>query len=110
MWDKPFDTTMLERHSKVAINCPNEDLERELAAILTSFDITYPNGRDLLAEKPWEQYAEDFCYYVRGFVAHRGPKSSTEDEPWNTYEKTTFYGEQQEEISDESLAAILGCN
>lgn len=108
MWDKPFDTAMLEGRSRVAINCQSEDLERELAAILTSFGITYPSGGNLLKEKSWTRYMEDFCYYVEGSVAYRGPKSSIEEEPWDTYEKTTFYGEPQEDISDERFTAILG--
>lgn len=109
MWDEPFDTSMLIDGCEIAINCPEEDLERELAAILADYGITYPNGSKPTGEKYWWRYKKDFCYFVQGTIAKRGPKSSTNDRPWSRFKKCTFYGEQeQEEISDESFYAILG--
>lgn len=108
MWDTPFDTSMLDA-SPVVINCPNEDVERDLAAILTSFGIVYSDGSSLLRGRHWDRYGEDFCYYVKGSVAYRGSKSSTQSKPWSSYTKTTFFGDQiDEDISDESFEAILG--
>lgn len=108
MWDTPFDTDMIGEHHKVVVNCPDEDLERELSAILTAFGITYPNGDNLLKKSFWKEYMDDFCYYIDGLIVRRGPKHSAESGPWSKYEKTTFYGEQQaEDISEESFAAIL---
>lgn len=98
MWDNEFTIDMLTNGSKVAVNCPSKELERELAALLEERGVRYPNGTSLLRETNiWGSYGEDFCYYVEGHIARRGPKSSTEESPWNRYEKYTFCGEQQDD-------------
>ncbi len=33
MWDNPFTVDMLTSGSKIAVNCPSEELERELATL-----------------------------------------------------------------------------
>lgn len=68
MWDKAFSTEMLIDGAEIAVNCPDEDLEREIAAILTAFGRTYPNGGSLLKDRHWKQHEESFCYYVEGNI------------------------------------------
>lgn len=109
MWDKPFSTEMLTGGGCVVVNCPDEDLEREFAAILTAFGINYPDGRSPISTKNvWSQYEEKFCYFIRGGAVRRGRKSDAKNHSWADSEKCTFYGEQTEDISDESFAAIIG--
>lgn len=109
MWDKPFNQEMLVDGIDIAVSCPEEDLEREFAAILTAFGIKFLNGQfPLNVKNTWGRYKENFCYYVKGGVVWRGPKSSTEERTWSCCRKCTFYGEEQEDISDESFAAIIG--
>lgn len=111
MWDNMFDIDMLEHSDHgLAVNCPEEELEREFAALLDEHSITYPNGESVFAtEDVWRSHCEDFCYYIKGKTTRRGPKSSTDDFPWNGYEKCTFYGEQREEteIDENSFCSIL---
>lgn len=110
IWDEAFDTEMLNGKQGIAVNCPDRDLERELAAILTAYGLRYYGGVNLLSRDRWEQYKNSFCYFVdvAGRNVKYGPKFSTDVSPWNGYKKCTFYGEQQEDISDESFSAILG--
>lgn len=109
MWDKPFEAAMLNEQAKIVINCPEEDLERELAAILGAYGITYPDGKVLLSVKhAWKEFGNDFCYFVSGKSARRGPKHHAEaDSYYGTFEKCMFYGESQDEVSDESFCDII---
>lgn len=111
MWDDPFNTKMLGEYKGIVVNCPEEDLERELAAILGAFGIKYPNGQSLLSSRNvWGAFGDKFCYFISGESARRGPKEHAETDPYyGTFKKCTFYGEQlEEDISDESFFAIIG--
>ena len=109
MWDEIFTMDMLTDSSRVAVNCPTEELEREFATLLDEYGIRYPNGDSPLKENYWKRYLENFCYYVEGKVIRYGPKSSTEESPWNRYEKYTFQDEPQDdtEIDDSDFYSII---
>lgn len=104
MWDDPFDTSMLNDDAKLVVSCPDQDLERDFAAILEASGIIYPDGSRPLSQHYWERYKEDFCYYIRGSVVRYGSKDGSDD----YRDRCTFYGEQQDDISEESFVAIIG--
>jgi len=111
MWDNPFTMDMLTDSFKVVVNCPSEELERELATLLDERGIKYNSGDSLLGTAGvWGTYEEDFCYFINGKTVWRGPKRSTEDILWCSFEKYTFYGEPQDEteIDDDSFCSIIG--
>lgn len=109
MWDRVFNVTMLNLGPgvEIAVNCPDEDDERELAAILTAFDRHYPNGNSPLQKKHWRDYGEDFCFFIDGATVTCGTKSEAEDPDFPGI-LCTFYGECQCEIPDENFEAIIG--
>ncbi len=111
MWDNTFTMDVLTDNSRVAVNCPDEELERELAALLDERGIEYNGGGSPIGvTRVWGKYGEDFCYYISGKTVWRGPKSSTTESPWRSFEKYTFHGEPQDgtEIDDDSFCSIIG--
>lgn len=111
MWETLFDSFMLNAFDKIAINCPTEELERELADILDEFGYRYPDGTKLGNVVVWGSYEENFCYYVQGTVARRGPKSSATEHLWREYKKCTFYGADMPDFdiaTDDELRSFLG--
>lgn len=109
MWDDPFDTFMLEGENAVVVNCPDEDSEREFAAILGALGISYPDGVNIFSvQDVWESYREGFCYFIEGRVARRGPKAHADYDQYRHYKKCTFYGADSDiEISDAGFDAII---
>lgn len=98
MWDTSFEDTMLSQDNLsngngVVINCPTEELFYMMANILESFGIGYASGENIIDVGGWNEYEDDFCFYVdrTGKILH-GPKCSTEDSPYDRYKKCTFYG------------------
>lgn len=77
----------------MVINCPTEELFYMMANILESFGIGYASGENIIDVGGWNEYEDDFCFYVdrTGKILH-GPKCSTEDSPYDRYKKCTFYG------------------
>lgn len=109
MWEEPFEQHLLDTNDNIVINCPTEDLERQMASILDGLGYHYPNGETLFSEECWRQYKEDFCYYVdlQGVNVRRGRESSTNSTPFDRYIKCTFYGDTPEPIGEDELLSIL---
>lgn len=111
MWEMPFDVSLLDKSEGVVINCPTEELEREIASILDELGFHYPDGGKLSNISCWGGYEEDFCYYVAYGSVKRGPKKGTEESPWKSYTKCTFYGVETPDFSaatDDELCSLLG--
>lgn len=112
MWDNEFTIDMITDSSRVVVSCPTKELEREFAALLDEYGIKYPGGvRPITVEGAWQNYKEDFCYYIKGkSEVLRGPKSSTEDYTYSRHTRCTFYGQQQDdtEIDDSDFYSIIG--
>ena len=111
MWDEPFSIDILDGSQGVVVNCPNRDLERELASVLGDHGITYPDGAKLILSDQWKKYGEDFCYFidVPYKTTRRGPRQHADMSEFRSYERYTFFGEQPEyEISDDSFYSIIG--
>ena len=91
MWDDPFDTFMLEGENAVVVNCPDEDSEREFAAILGALGISYPDGVNIFSvQDVWESYRDGFCYFIGGRVARRGPKAHADYDQYRNYKNARF--------------------
>ena len=57
-----------------------------------------------------ENGGEDFCFYAKGSRIYYGPKYSTEEAPWRSYTKCTFYGVTSdfEPADDNEMSKFLG--
>lgn len=111
MWETPFDVSLLDAPDGVSINCPTEELEREVAAMFDSLGLRYPGGNELSAQTPWEEYKEEFCYCVVDGKVRRGDKITVEESSWSKSTKCTFYGIETPDFdaaTDEELLAFLG--
>lgn len=108
MWDLEFNISMIQPGEKYIINCPTEQLERELAAALDGIGLHYPGGEHLSNRRHWEDYGEQFCYFVyEDAIVRRGPRP----DDFRDGIKCTFYGIDTpafEAASDDELMALLG--
>lgn len=109
MWESEFDISDINHGEFYIINCPTEQLERELAFELDTIGVHYPDGELLSAHCHWEDYKESFCYYIhRDFTARRGSKL---DADGFNGKKCTFYGVKASEFetaTDMELRSFLG--
>ncbi len=109
MWGTPFEEAMLSYENGVVINCPTEELEREMARILDDYGIAYIDTVAASAMTSiWDRFGEDFCYFVRDGVLFRGEKENADMFRWEKSSRCTFYeAMHQEEISDADFEAII---
>ncbi len=109
MWDTPFEEEMLVYENGVVINCPTEELERELARILDVYGIAYRGGVKASTQTSvWDRFGEDFCYFVRGNDLFRGEKGDADIFSWGESIRCTFNeATQREEVSDADFEAII---
>lgn len=109
MWDSEFNISMIQPGERYIINCPTEELERELASALDGMGLHYPDGEHLSNRRHWEEYREEFCYFIyEDAMVRRGPRPSGSDRDGINY---TFYGDNApdfEAASDDELMALLG--
>lgn len=106
MYDKPFSEDMLVDGARIVVSCPEEDLEREFAALLTANGYTYPAGENIFKVRRWDELQSEFCYFINNKTVRRGRKITRNEPPWNMYRKCTFYGDDTE-ILEESFCTIL---
>lgn len=76
MWELEFDISAVEKGQQYIINCPTEELERELACALDNIGLHYPDSEHLSSSSHWKEYGEEFCYFIyKDYVVRRGDKS-----------------------------------
>lgn len=109
MWESEFDISDIKPGETYIINCPTEQLERELAFELDMVGLHYPDGMLLSSHCHWKEYEEDFCYYIyKNSVVRRGGKPDADG--FNGI-KCTFYGVKASEFetaTDMELRSFLG--
>lgn len=111
MWDKPFEIEMLANENGVVINCPSVEAYIEMARVLDEHGFRFGNGVSPIEEDiDWVEHGEDFCFYAKGSRIYYGPKYSTEQAPWRSYTKCTFYGATSdfEPADDNEMSKFLG--
>lgn len=111
MWDKPFELEMLANENGVVINCPTVEAYMEMARVLDEHGFRFGNGVSPIdKDVDWDEHGEDFCFYAKGSRIYYGPKYSTEEAPWRSYTKCTFYGVtfDFEPADDNEMSKFLG--
>ena len=109
-WETPFVPSFLTNPNGVVINCPTPEAFDEVCAILEEQEIRYPSGDTVYDDDGWNEYRDDFCFYVRDGGTLRGPKLSTKSKPWSDYTKCTFYTESFADfapITREDLLSLI---
>lgn len=83
----------------------------EMARVLDENGFRFGNGVSPIDEDvDWDEHGEDFCFYAKGSRIYYGPKYSTEEAPWSSYTKCTFYGVTSdfEPADDNEMSKFLG--
>lgn len=109
-WSVDFSPDMIDGTRNIVINCRNEDDASDCAEVLEELGVRYGNKEPATKEirERSRDYKENFCFYIEGFRLYYGPIHSTNDHPWNRYEKCTFNGVDIPDISDDSFSDIIG--
>ncbi len=111
VWETPFYEGMLSSGDNIVVNCPTEELERELASVLDAAGFLYPRDVRIPDEIDWNSFQEEFCYYIlaNSKTVRRGSKDPAARPPYRNHIKCTFFGTEDFEPADESeFRAFLG--